>query len=237
MSAGAELAVPSVAAPEPYYSDDLVTLFLGDCREVTAWLKADVLVTDPPYGIAWTKGDGTRDGRTKRSRSHDGIVGDEDTSVRDSALAVWGNRPAVVFGSLYAPQPEGVRHVGVWEKPLDAGIWGHPIGMRRDLEALWFVGDWPKRKNERGSVFRSGIRNVGNPTSPAGRYGHPHAKPVDLIEQLLALCAPGVIADPFAGSGSTLVAARNLGRKAIGVEIDEAYAEKAARRLSQGVLL
>ena len=220
----------------PYYDDGQVQLWLGDCLEEPEWLHADVLVTDPPYGIAWTRGAGTRKERWATSQPHDGIKGDDDTSVRDSALAAWGTRPAVVFGSLYAPQPAGVRHVGIWEKPADAGIWGQPLGMRRDIEALWFTGDWPKRKNERGSVFRSAIRNVGNPTSPAGRYGHPHAKPVDLIEQLLGLCPPGVIADPFFGSGSVLVAARHLGRRAIGVEIDEQYAEKAARRLSQGVL-
>jgi len=81
----------------PYYSDDYVTLYHGDCREVTEWLAADVLVTDPPYGRAWKQGD-TSTARGWRGNSHAGIMGDDDTSARDDVLAMWGKRPAVVFG-------------------------------------------------------------------------------------------------------------------------------------------
>jgi len=85
---------------EPYYSDDSVTLYHGDCREVTAWLEADVLVTDPPYGISWSTHGGGRDLRNWAPRqAKAGIVGDHSTEARDDVLSLWGDRPAVVFGS------------------------------------------------------------------------------------------------------------------------------------------
>jgi site-specific DNA-methyltransferase (adenine-specific) len=214
---------------EPYYADDLVTLYLGDCRDVTEWLAADVLVTDPPYGRGWGA-----HGAYNGGIEHKGISGDKDTTVRDAALAMWGDRKAFVFGDLMLMPPAGTKQVGIYAKPPGAGFKGTVNGFFRDVEAIYLVGPWPVKTAARSSVIRSGASFGG---LPANRYGHPHAKPVDVMETLIAACPPGTIADPFAGSGSTLVAARNQGRPAVGVEIDERYIEQAARRLSQGVLV
>lgn len=221
--------------PRPYYQDDLVTLYRGDCRDVTEWLAADVLVTDPPYGRGWKQGL-TRRGRQGNDR-HDGIAGDENTGTRDAALALWGSsRPALVFGDLMLPPPPGTKQVGVYRKPGDAGSKGAFGGFRRDIEAVYLIGPWPAGLHGRSSVIDTSALLRGGWQGAPGRYGHPHAKEVDVMEQLVEACPPGVIADPFSGSGSTLVAARNLGRAAIGVELEERHCETAARRLSQSAL-
>lgn len=115
-----------------YYADDLVTLYHGNSLEVTAWLDADVLVTDPPYGRAW------KQGRLKAARladdSHAGIANDLDTTVRDSALALWGDRLAIAFGDLMLPAPTGCRQVLIYRKQPNAGTRGAMGGWRRDAE-------------------------------------------------------------------------------------------------------
>lgn len=209
---------------EPYYSDEYVTLYHGDCREITEWLTADVLVTDPPYGIAWQRGD--YNGAAK----HVGIKHDTTTAARDEVLAAWEGRPAIVFGDFALP-PDAVAQTLVWQKPTDSGIFGARCGWRRDAEAVYLVGPWPLAPAARSGVLTS--------TEAMSAYtkatGHPHTKPLDLMVQLIEQTS-GTVADPFAGSGSTLVAAKRLGRKAIGVEMDERYCEIAAKRLAQGVL-
>src|SRR5688572_15770477 len=77
----------------PYYEDDLVTLYHGDCREVTAWLDADVLVTDPPYGVKWVSGITSYDGGRTNHRTTP-IAGDESTEARDAVLNAWSRKPA-----------------------------------------------------------------------------------------------------------------------------------------------
>lgn len=219
-----------------YYQDDHVTLYHGDCREITAWLQADVLVTDPPYGRDWKGGTGPRNanGQGRRGRPTAAIAGDKDTSTRDSALAMWGDHPAIVYGDPLAAQPQGARQALIWHKPADSGIKGARVGFRRDVEMIYLVGPWPLTLGGESSVLTSS-RWVAGPSGPAAIHGHPHSKPTDLMERLVALM-PGVVADPFAGSGSTLAAAKALGRQSIGVELEERYCEIIARRLAQDVL-
>lgn len=218
--------------PTLYYQDEHVRLYWGNCLLTDVWLAADVLVSDTPYGIGWKTGENRRAG----SRAHAGIVNDQDTSVRDAALELWGDKPGVVFGSFYAPEPPRRKQILVYRKPGDAGVVGSVTGFRRDVEPIFLIGNWPQRNAQWSSVLASRVAQVGGANGLVARYGHPHAKPVDLMEQLIAAAPAGVVADPFVGGGSTLVAAKLQGRLAIGVEVDERYCELAARRLSQDAL-
>lgn len=207
---------------KPYYEDGSVLIYHADCRSLLVDIEADVLVTDPPYGLSWTVG------AYNGGRAHEGIANDRDTSARDAVLSVWDG-PAIVFGSPVIRAPLGTRQTLVWHKPPDSGIFGAVNGYRRDWEAIHLLGDWPNLPAERSSVL----------TVPGGigsylNTGHPHTKPVPLLRALVQNTT-GVVFDPFMGSGSTLVAAKDLGRLAIGIEIEERYCEIAARRLSQEV--
>jgi DNA modification methylase len=216
---------------EPYYADESVTLYHGDCREVTKWLTADVLVTDPPYGIAYVAGTmpGGRRSRTEQVE----VAADETTAVRDEILALWGNRPALLFGSWRAPRPRGTLNRLIWHK-LKTEAGARKLPWFSADEGIYQIGTGfigpPEQNILVTSEQRSGAHGL------AAQFGHPTPKPVSLLERLITKCPPGVIADPFAGSGSTLIASKRLGRTAIGVELKECYCEVIAKRLSQGVM-
>lgn len=205
----------------PYYEDDLVTLYHGDCLEVAEWLEADSLVFDPPYGIGWKKGTN----RKSKSYAHAGIRNDETTAIRDKVLEQWGDRPSATFGSWRAAFPP-FKQVLVWRKPIDAGVVGSTTGWRNDTELIFLNGAWPRRNAASSSVLAT------DGSIHAYLSGHPHAKPTAIMQALVDP-APGVIADPTAGGGATLVAAASLGRRAVGVELEEANCELIAKRLSQ----
>ena len=210
-----------MSTPTPYYQDEHVTLYHGDClTEHREWLDADVLVTDPPYGSQGLAGGYGRHGRV--------IANDATDEARDSALSDWGGRPACVFGTPRLPEPPGGWDERlVWDK-REPGLNGGP--WRYTHESIFVRGEGWHRVS--ASSFSILSFPSGNGTWEKSK--HVHAKPVRLMETLIEAAPPGIIADPFAGSGSTLIAARNLGRKAIGVELEERYCEVIAKRLSQG---
>ena len=208
---------------KPDYSDPWVSLFLGDCLEVRDWLAADVLVTDPPYGVAHASG-------WVGPFQNTAIANDDTLDARDAALAAWGGRPALVFGSWKMPKPEGTHAVLIWDKGDAAGMGDLSVPWKPNTEEVYVIG-----KGFRGSRGSSILRAQVVTWASKGRE-HPNMKPAGLMSALIAKCPPGTVADPFAGSGSTLVAAKALGRKAIGVELEERYCEIAARRLAQDVL-
>ncbi len=212
----------------PYYSDDLVTLYHGDCREVTAWLEADVLVTDPPYGYSHQSNGGPRGNASWRNAA---IANDADTSARDQVVSAWGDRPALVFGSWKRPRPASTRALLIWDKGGHAGMGDLSIPWKPNFEDIYVIGHGFAGARDSGVL---GGHHV-SADQASGRL-HPHEKPHSLMCSLIAKCPPGVIADPFAGSGTTLRAAKDEGRRAIGVELEERYCEIAARRLAQDTL-
>ena len=216
-----------------YYEADGITLYHGDCLEIDAWLGGDVLVTDPPYGIGWTNTSYAPNGNTNYMTHGSHIANDKTTEVRDRVVEMWGTRPAALFGDARRPV-SSAKIALVWKKPANSGFLGPVAGFRRDWEAIFLCGEFPPSKAERSGVIETGATHY---ATYINRNGHPHAKPDDVMETLIEAMPPGTVVDPFAGSGSTLLAARNQGRTAIGVEIEERYCETIAGRLAQGLLI
>jgi DNA modification methylase len=210
----------------PYYQDDLVTIYHGDCREIRGWLDADVLITDPPYGVGGALSMG---GFASERRF--GKQTWDDLDLRDEVLALWGDRPAAVFGSpRRLDRPPRYREVPlIWDKGDMVAMGDTSFPWRATYEIIYVSGK-PWRGFRDPAVLRWPHYSLA-----ASETGHPSVKPQPLMQTLIGKSI-GLIADPFLGSGSTLVAAKTLGRKAIGIEIEERYCEIAAQRCSQEVL-
>lgn len=212
----------------PYYQDNNVTLYHGDCLEIDAWLDADVLVTDPPYGISWSPKKGGYKGAGSQTLAAP-VANDQSTEARDAVLRLWGDKPRIVFGSWRAPRPDPVDHRLIWHKAGQAPGPANAAFMVQD-EEIYVTGEGFKRT---APPMRSVITTREARSVLVAQIGHPTPKPVALMEVLIQRCPAGIIADPFAGSGSTLLAARNQCRRAIGVELEERYCEIIAKRLDQ----
>jgi DNA modification methylase len=212
---------------KPYYEHAGITIYHGDCREILPSIKADLLCTDPPYGINIAnmhEDSGRQPGKAAAPK------GMYENSLWDMApvdqglldLAISTARHAIVFGGNYFRLPPA-RCVLVWDK--DNGT-----NQFADCELAWTNLDKPVRLKRH---MWNGMLREGD----EARYDHPTQKPVAVMMWAI-LHAPDTcqtILDPFMGSGTTLVAAKNLGRRACGIEIEEKYCEIAARRLSQEV--
>jgi site-specific DNA-methyltransferase (adenine-specific) len=208
----------------PYYEHAGISIYLGDCREILPALSADVLVTDPPYGIAFSSSMGGKFTGNK-------ISNDESTEARDFVLREWPKgSPALVFGTWKAAILEGTKTLLIWEKGDHVGMGDLSIPWKPNFEFIYVFGKGFKGKRD------SGVLRVPALSPNFVEQSHPTEKPVDLLTALIAKCPEGTVIDPFMGSGTTLRAAKDLGRKAIGIEIEERYCEIAAKRLSQEVL-
>jgi DNA modification methylase len=212
----------------PYYADESVTLYHGDCREVTAWLEADVLVTDPPYGMGY-ESNRNRDRRNVKVGRP--VAGDRDLAARSDCLRLWGDRPALVFGTWRVERPAATRALLVWHKVGAGGMGDLSMPWLPTHEEVYVLGRGFTGKRDDAVISVPPLMSA-----DARRPDHPTPKPVGLMERLVDKCPPGVVADPFAGSGATLIAARSLGRRSVGVEVEERYCELIASRLAQGDL-
>lgn len=208
----------------PYYQDELVTLFHGDCREFTEWQAADVLLCDPPYGIAYNSG-------SRRDTLAASIAGDEDASLRDWMLERWAAKPALVFGTWRIPRPSGTHTRLIWDTKGALGMGDLSVPWKPSDQEVYVIGKGFVGRRDSNVIRCAPVQSM----SRNGRQ-HPHEKPIALLAALIGKCPPGVLADPFAGSGSLGVAAKMLGRRAVLVEIEERYCEIAARRFAQDSL-
>ena len=218
-------------ALKPYYDDgNGIVIYHGDCREILPHLEpVDLVLTDPPYGINQDRGmggggyDGFGKGAKRTPKAYAGMWDrsrpNDDTLrlvIRAGRLAiVWGGN---FFSGVLAPSGKWL----VWDKEQTMPTYS-------DCELAWtsLPGNSVKQFRYNGSGLMAIEKD----------RVHPTQKPVALIKWCISL-APSAqtILDPFMGSGTTLRAAKDLGRKAIGIEIEEKYCEIAVKRLAQEVL-
>jgi DNA modification methylase len=220
-------------AVKPYYEQDGITIYHGDCRDVWTGLAFDAVVTDPPYGVHF---EGKNTKHTTRSDEGYESLADSPEYVFDvvvpvvAALVATGKPVVMTPGSRNAfryPEPAAM---GTIFYPSGAGLgrWGFTCS-----QPIFYYGRCPylaAGKGHRPDSFST--------TESAEDWGHPCAKPTGTARFLVtkASLPCQTILDPFMGSGTTLRAAKDLGRKAIGIEIEERYCEIAAKRLAQQVL-
>ena len=207
----------------PCVCRDGITLIHGDCREILPLLpKVDLVLADPPYGIGYDASESTQAG----IQPFENIAGEDDLfdptpwiSFRDCIL--WG------ANNFCHAIPPRVGQWYFWDKTKQNGL------KVRIAEGEFA---WHKR-GTKPRAFRHLWSGAYKDSESGERSLHPHQKPVVLLRWCIGLSdSDGEILDPFSGSGTTLVAAKQLNRRAIGIELEERYCEIASNRLRQEVL-
>lgn len=205
---------------KPYYQDDAVTIYHGDCREILPQLEpVDLVLTDPPYGINYDRNQKHKGFRTNHTVFGDDAPFDPSCLLKYQNLILWG-------ANCYASRLPDSKVWLAWHKTFT----DNADGQTADMELAWTncLG--------RSRLFRylwAGCYRQGE----ISEFYHPTQKPLALMSWCISLAGDRkIILDPFMGSGTTLRAAKDLGRKAIGIEIEEKYCEVAARRMAQEVL-
>ena len=214
---------------KPYYEDDLVTLYHGDCRDVWPALRADSLVTDPPFGIGW--GRATWSDKPEEYGELMRWLVETSTTTVDGWCFVF--QAMLNCGRFHEWFPDGYRIFAACKNFAQV----RPTGVWHSWDPVVFWTHKPNTKPNTDTVNRD--YHVGNVAGVFGeKLDHPCPRPLDTMRQIVAIATPpqGVVIDPFAGSGTTLRAAKDQGLKAIGIEIEERYCEIAASRCSQGTL-
>lgn len=221
----------------PYYDDGTCVIYHGDCRDLLPDLATGVslVLADPPYGVGIQTNYASRQ-RGSLARCNDygpTIHGDDEPFDPSHILAL--NLPTVLFGANhYADRLPSSPSWIVWDK-LDGLTSRRPVGFndQADVELAWTNLGGPARliAHRWMGAMKSG------PEAPERRL-HPTQKPIALMTRIIQHWAPNaaLVLDPYMGSGPVLRAAKDLGRRAIGVEIEERYCEVAANRLAQEVL-
>ena len=222
---------------KPYYQDEATTIYHGDCLDVLRYCSsADVVLTDPPYDTQTH--DGARTGGDGSVVLEIGFAPVNDDLWFVGPLLAQAQRWVVCFCSL---EQLGAYRKVAGEAWVRGGFWRRPDGCPQ------FTGDRPGQPGEGLAILHRKGKKAWNGGGHHAywEYGiervdrvHPTQKPEALMCQLvMQFTNPGeTILDPFMGSGTTLVAAKRLGRKAIGIELEEKYCEIAAKRLAQGAL-
>lgn len=222
---------------KPYYQDDLVTIYHGDNAEIVPQLEFGCIVTDPPYGINvdtdYTKRGGRNGAIRVRNNSFPRIHGDDRPF--DPTWLLELDVPTIMFGANhYADRRPASTAWIVWDKLAGLTTDRRDVGFcdQADVELAWSNLKGPARIIPHRWM---GIMKHGREAQH--RRVHPTQKPVEMMAKVCGMMPEGLtILDPYMGSGSTLRAAKDLGRPSIGIEIEEQYCEAAAERCRQDVL-